>query len=109
MRPEDIVLWIGVVLTVLNIIDRASILREKARTPYKELEQRISHIEDVVEKIIRDRNNDVQRIRSLEEGNRVQIKAIGALLSHGIDGNNIQEMKIAREEANDYLIGRRCS
>jgi len=109
MRPEDIVLWIGVVLTILNIIDRVSILREKAKTPYKEHEQRITHIENKIEQIGRYLNNDDQRIKSLEEGNRVLIKSTGALLSHAIDGNNIQECKIAREEANDYLIERRCS
>lgn len=36
-----------------------------------------------------------------------QIKSYGTRVFHGIDGNNIQEMKIAREELNEYLIERK--
>lgn len=107
IRPEDVVLYTGLVLTALNILDRVSILKEKAKTPYKEREQRITHLEDEVEQMKRFLDNDNQRIKNLEDGGRVLIKSMGALLSHGIDGNNIQEMKVAREELNDYLIGRK--
>ena len=51
--------------------------------------------------------NDNKRIENLEEGGRVLLKSLGALLSHGIDGNNVDEMKLAREELNEYLIGRK--
>jgi hypothetical protein len=50
--------------------------------------------------------SDKARIDSLEEGNRVTQRAILALLSHGIDGNEIEEMRIAKNELQDYLIKR---
>ena len=60
--------------------------------------------EDDVEKIRAYLSSDNMRIKSLEQGNRVMLHCMGALLSHGIDGNNVDEMRLAREELNEYLI-----
>ena len=107
MQPQDIALYTGITLTVLNIFDRVSILKEKAKSPYKDHENRITHLEDKVAQFGRNLDNDGKRIKNLEDGGKVLIKSMSALLSHGIDGNNIQEMKIAREELNEYLIERK--
>lgn len=50
--------------------------------------------------------NDKKRMENIEEGSRVTQKAILALLSHGIDGNDIDAMVVARNELQEYLIGR---
>jgi hypothetical protein len=42
----------------------------------------------------------------LEEGVKVLLKSMGALLSHSIDGNNMDEMKEARDDLNSYLISK---
>lgn len=106
ITPNDLVLYFGLLLTILNIVDRATLLREKAKSPQKEMEHRLTQLEDKVEKLSTYATNDNARIENLEEGGRVLLKSLGALLSHGIDGNNIQEMKLAREELNEYLIRR---
>lgn len=106
ITPNDLVLYFGLLLTILNIVDRATLLREKAKSPQKEMEHRLTQLEDKVEKLSTYATNDNTRIENLEEGGRVLLKSLGALLSHGIDGNNIQEMKLAREELNEYLIRR---
>ena len=106
ITPNDLVLYFGLLLTILNIIDRATLLREKAKSPQKEMEHRLTQLEDKVEKLSTYSTNDNARIENLEEGGRVLLKSLGALLSHGIDGNNTQEMKLAREELNEYLIRR---
>ena len=106
ITPNDLVLYFGLLLTILNIIDRATLLREKAKSPQKEMEHRLTQLEDKVEKLSTYSTNNNARIENLEEGGRVLLKSLGALLSHGIDGNNIQEMKLAREELNEYLIRR---
>lgn len=106
ITPNDLVLYFGLLLTILNIIDRATLLREKAKSPQKEMEHRLTQLEDKVEKLSTYSTNDNARIENLEEGGRVLLKSLGALLSHGIDGNNVQEMKLAREELNEYLIRR---
>jgi len=107
ITPQDLVLYFGLLLTILNIIDRSTLLKEKAKAPQKEMEHRITQLEDKVDKLGSFATNDNKRIENLEEGGRVLLKSLGALLSHGIDGNNVDEMKLAREELNEYLIGRK--
>lgn len=45
-----------------------------------------------------------QRIGHSEQGNNVTMKALLALLSHGIDGNAIEPMKEAKVALENYLI-----
>ena len=51
-------------------------------------------------------SNDNDRIEGIERGNRVTQRALLALLSHGIDGNEIDAMSKAKEELENYLIQR---
>ena len=45
-----------------------------------------------------------QRINKSEHGSNVTMKALLALLSHGIDGNAIEPMKEAKTALENYLI-----
>lgn len=51
-------------------------------------------------------NNDDARLKSLEKSSTITIKALLALLQHGIDGNDIESMKKVKHELEEYLIGR---
>lgn len=51
-------------------------------------------------------NNDNRRISAIEEGNRVTQKAILAIMSHAINGNNIDELKKAESALREYLINK---
>lgn len=101
-----VIATVGLVLTILNIIDKATTLKDKAREPEDKQNERISALEDDVKLLKEYISNDDTRIRRIEEGNRFTQQAILALLSHGIEGNNTEEMKKARSDLNNYLIGR---
>ena len=47
---------------------------------------------------------DDKRITELEEQDRLVMQALFALLSHGIDGNDVEAMKKVKEQIQDYLI-----
>jgi hypothetical protein len=47
-----------------------------------------------------------ERQRALEEGNKVLMKSMLALMSHEIDGNHAEELKLARDDLQEYLIRR---
>lgn len=51
-------------------------------------------------------NNDNRRITAIEEGNRVTQKAILALMSHAINGNDVEKLKKAEDELREYLVNR---
>lgn len=106
ITPSDLVLYFGLLLTILNIIDRSSILKEKAAAPHKDLVERVTILEGRVTDIDNKMKNYDYRVVQLEEGVKVLLKSMGALLSHSIDGNNMDEMKEARDDLNSYLISK---
>lgn len=49
---------------------------------------------------------DKKHLENIDSGNRVTQLALLALLDHGIDGNNIDQMQHAKEELQQHLINR---
>ncbi len=75
-----------------------------AKAPREELESRIKKLEEKSEHCDRCFQNDKVRLETIEDGNMVTQRALLALLSHGIDGNDVDAMRSARDELQDYLI-----
>lgn len=75
-----------------------------AKAPGQKTQDRIKALEDKSEKYDEFFRKDKERLDAIEEGNRVTQKAILALLSHGIDGNDVESMKKAKEELQQFLI-----
>ena len=51
-------------------------------------------------------NNDNKRLLAIEEGNRVTQKALLALMSHAINGNDTDKLKEAENALREYLINK---
>lgn len=77
-----------------------------AKAPTKALEARVTELEQAMKSHDEYLANDKRRIAAIEEGNRVTQRAILALLSHGIDGNDIDGLKSAKIELQNYLVER---
>ena len=96
----------GGVLVVLNVWTNIEMRIKALTAPSESLEERITLIEhkllDYDSKLARDK----ARLDSIEEGNKVTQKALLALLSHAIDGDNVKELKEAKDELQAYLINR---
>lgn len=101
-----VVALIGLLLTVLNIIDKMSTINARAREPEKEQNERLQKLEDEVKDIKDKLNNDNERLTKHEKSEKVMMQALKALLSHSIDGNNVDEMKDAAKELDSYLINK---
>ena len=93
-------------LCALNIIDKVVTIKQRNDQPEIEQNERIAHLEDDVREIKGYLTNDNTRIKMLEASNRVMLKGMSALLQHGIDGNNIEEMRDARAEMSAFLINK---
>ena len=50
--------------------------------------------------------NDNDRLKSMEDGNKVICRGILALLSHEINGNSTEKLKASQTEMTNYLIDR---
>lgn len=101
-----VVAIIGLLLTILNIIDKMSTINARAKEPEKEQNDRLKALEDEVKEIKDKLNNDNERIQAHEKSEKVMMQALKALLSHSIDGNNVDEMKDAAKGLDAYLINK---
>ena len=77
-----------------------------AKQPNKTQDQRLDSIEKRLNAHDKLFEKDNCRIKTIEEGNRVTQRALLALLSHAINGNNTDELKKAEADLSEYLIRR---
>lgn len=113
-----IVAAIGLLLTVLNIIDKVITLSKQAQAPDKLRDERISKLEtdltefrrEVNDKIkeydenITDNLDNINEVRdTMLTSTAVIMRSLQALTTHALDGNNNEELKLAKKELNDYL------
>lgn len=69
----------------------------KLKEPKEDIQHKISNHDTVLE-------DHTKKIDLLLDSNKVSQKALFALLEHAIDGNNVDRMKQAKEDLNDFLI-----
>jgi uncharacterized membrane protein YcjF (UPF0283 family) len=79
---------------------------KKLKEPENVQNQKLEDISKKVDSHEEYFNNDNRRISAIEEGNRVTQKALLALMSHAINGNNIDELKKAENTLREYLINK---
>ena len=77
-----------------------------ARAPNVQQNERLDALEEWRVEVDRKLNDDKNRLRDIDDGNRVTQRALLALLDHGIDGNNIKQMQDAKEALQEHLINR---
>lgn len=117
MDFTQLAFWLALLLSAFNLWDKIDARISKSKEPTKELENRISSLETIIntthkqrfESYDRNFDNDLKRIKSMEEGNMVVQQALLALLKHAIDGNEVEALKEASNDLTKYLIKRRTN
>lgn len=101
------IIGVSVVCNALwRIIDGIIKMLSKAKAPEDEQNRRITAAEKDIADIRKMLSKDDGRLKELEDSNRIIQKSLLALLKHGIDGNEIESMRSAQKEIEDYLINR---
>ena len=77
-----------------------------AKAPNARQDERLDAVEKHLEEVDQFLALDKKRLDSIEDGNRATQRALLALLDHGIDGNNIEQMQHAKEALQNHLINR---
>ena len=75
-----------------------------AKAPEQKQNDEIKDIKDRLDKIESKLENDKMQIADAKECNHVLTKGMLALLEHGINGNNIDQMRDAKNGVEAYLI-----
>lgn len=108
MTPETI--WTLVlaaasaVVLLSNAVEKIAKAWQAAKAPNARQDDRLKALEDWKEEVDGKLTHDHERFESLDSGNRVTQRALLALLDHGIDGNNIEQMQHAKEALQNHLI-----
>lgn len=100
----------GAITVLINVANKAKEPNKKQDERIKALEEKVSEINDRLERGDRHFDSDSERMDALEktmkETNQVIIEGLQALTAHAIDGNNTQELREAKKRLDDYLIRR---
>ena len=78
----------------------------KAQEPEHIQNQRLDALEQKVDKFSEYLDRDNKRLNSLDEGNRVTQQALLALMSHAINGNDVDKLSRAKDDLESYLINK---
>lgn len=97
--PADIVWLAGAIVAIAGAVKVIANAIAKARKPNQTQDERIGILEHDIRK-------QQRHLDEIEHGNIITQRALLALLSHGIDGNDVDAMKRAKEELTTYLIER---
>lgn len=92
-----IVLLSNAVEKIVKAVKIAKAPENAQNAKISELEERLKKVEDKLE-------SDKKQIAVIREGNHVLTKGMFALLEHGINGNNIDQMRDAKHDVEEYLI-----
>jgi hypothetical protein len=110
VTPAEIwtaVLAIASAIVLLANAARALVSAWKvAKAPAAEIDRRLNELEDRMTKAEKKLDKDQEHFEAIEASNRVTQVALLALLDHGIDGNNIDQMQHAKEELQTHLINK---
>lgn len=99
-------------MTLWNLIEQRV---NKTKEPTTNLEERVNLLErkmDFEIKAVFERydsmfNKDKARLDSNEEGIRIILKGLLAMMKHEIDGNHTEELQKASDDLQDYIVSRR--
>jgi hypothetical protein len=102
-----VVLAIASAIVLLsNAAEKIAKVVQAAKAPNAQQNERLADLErrmGIVEKSMEDGS---RHFDAIDASNRVTQVALLALLDHGIDGNNVEQMQHAKEELQTHLINR---
>ena len=94
------------IVLLANAAEKISKAWQTAKAPNVRQDERLAELEKWRETVDKKLANDQRHFDAIDASNRVTQVALLALLDHGIDGNNIDQMQHAKEELQTHLINR---
>ena len=94
----------GAVSTIGSAVEKIVKATKAVRAPEQRQNDEIAEIKERLDKLESRQKKDESQIEAGKECNRVLTKGMLALLEHGINGNNIDQMRDAKNDVEAYLI-----
>lgn len=94
------------IVLLSNAIEKIVRAVQAAKAPGIEQDKRLEDLEKRLSNVEKKQEKNTNHLTAIDDSNRVTQVALLALLDHGIDGNNIDQMRHAKEELQTHLINR---
>ena len=102
-----VIAWIAAAIVLLaNAADKIAAVIKTAKAPNAQQNDRLDALEEEMKQVQQYLANDKKHLGALDDGNRITQRALLALLSHGLDGNSIEQMEAAKAALEEHLINR---
>lgn len=101
---DSISTWLQLIITVGAVVTLFMTVSKAAQRPNKTQDDRLDALEkwrDEVNFRLETGNSHFERI---DDGNRVTQRALLALMSHAINGNDVDKLKDAKDALEAYLL-----
>ena len=98
---------VGLMAAALVLIGAYNTIMGAVKTHREEQKRKdapVNNLEEQVKKHDERLERDHERLNNLEEANRIQMRALMAMLHHEIDGNSTAGLKQSYDEIQRYLI-----
>lgn len=95
-----------VILLAIDIYIKVATAIRTYRDEKRRREQPVTTLEEQVRDHEEKLKKDNGRLKELEDGNRIMMRAMMALLSHDINGNSNDKLRESLDEIQQYLIDR---
>lgn len=92
------------IVLLSNAIEKIVKAIKVAKAPEQRQNDEIEEIKVRLDKLEKEVSREEKQLKDARECNHVITKGVLALLDHGINGNNIDQMKDARHDVEAYLI-----
>lgn len=106
ISPATVLAIVSAFVLIATAVEKFAKAVKAAKAPNDAQNERLDALEAWRKDVDRKLSIDNDRLGNIDNGNRVTQRALLALLDHGIDGNNIEQMQHAKEELQDHLINR---
>lgn len=91
-------------LLICNALDRIVATVKIARAPEAKQRDEIKQLREDVEDIKKKLQKDKEALEDSKKANHITQEALLALLEHGLNGNNVEQMTKAKDKLHNYLI-----
>lgn len=96
--------FFGGVITISSAFNALGGWINKAKAPEVKQDERLTNLEKRVDKLEESTTSDGERLKQIEESNRITQRGMLALLKHSINGEDIDTLKRAEKDLEEYLI-----
>lgn len=72
---------------------------KELKKPSEDLKAKVEHHDELL-------NNDNERLKDVEDSNKMILQTLLVLINHDITGNGIERMKEVRDELQEFLINK---